>query len=138
MKTPPKDGRLDTCTILYHSHYPPVKPDYNLSKGMGEKDTHGEKVGKKRVATPDNRWKVFNWLSRSEKMDPYMTMEGAKKQSDLHNSKKFSEGFSNWMIINISASMKEGGAKNFKKWLKDDLGSNQQPMVPSLSAVVYL
>ena len=44
-------------------------------------------MGKKRVATTDNRWKVFHWLNRSEKMDPYLTMEGAKKQSDLHNSK---------------------------------------------------
>ena len=47
-------------------------------------------------------------------MDPYLTMEGAKKQSDLHNSKKFSEGSSNWMIINIYASLNEGGAKNLK------------------------
>ena len=47
-------------------------------------------------------------------MDPYLTMKGAKKQSDLHNSKKFSEGSSNWMITNIYASLNEGGAKNLK------------------------
>ena len=93
---------------------PPVKSYYNLSKGIREKGTHGGKMGKKRVATTDNRWKVFNWLNRSEKMDPYLTMKGAKKQSDLHNSKKFSEGSSNWMITNIYASLNEGGAKNLK------------------------
>ena len=115
MKTPPKYGRLDTCIILYYSYSAlPVKSYYNLSKGIGGKGTHGGKMGKKREATTDNRWKVFHWLNRSEKMDPYLTMEGAKNQSDLHNPKKFSEGSSNWMLINISASLNEGGAKNLK------------------------
>ena len=55
MKIPPKDGRLDTYIILCYSYCPPVKSYYNLSKGMGEKGTHGGKMGEKRVATTDNR-----------------------------------------------------------------------------------
>lgn len=94
MKTAPKDGRLGTCIMCSTAPTIPQKSPSITSVREWRRKVLMEtkKMGKKRAATTDNKWKVFNWFNRSEKMNPYLAMEGAKKQSDLYCPEKFSEG----------------------------------------------
>lgn len=53
---------MDTCISLYCFHNPPEKPHNNHSKGIGEKEFHGNKENRKEDSNKilTNTWNACN------------------------------------------------------------------------------